>query len=61
VVIRQNQALALVLKPRLWLQSHLERLGVATWIVRVWGAVVGIVGLLLLALLLISIFNPCAQ
>jgi hypothetical protein len=53
--------LAFILKPRFWLQSHLERLGIAVWIVRAWGAVVGVLGLLLLALLLISLFNPCPQ
>jgi hypothetical protein len=53
--------LAFILKPRLWLQSHLERLGVAVWIVRAWGVVIAALGLLLLALLLISIFNPCAR
>jgi hypothetical protein len=53
--------IALILKPRLWLQSQLERRGVAVWVVRAWGALIGVLGLLLLALLLISIFNPCTR
>ena len=49
-----------ILRPLLWLQSSLERLGIAPGVVRVWGAVVGLLGLFLLVLLLISVFNPCA-
>lgn len=51
--------LRLVLWPRHWLESRLEHLGVAPLVVRGWGVVTGLVGLILLSLLAISVVRPC--
>jgi hypothetical protein len=46
--------------PGHWLESRLERLGMAEAVVRAWGVVFGLVGLSLLAFLLIVVVNPCS-
>ena len=49
----------LLLWPRHWLESRLERSGVAQAVVRAWGVVFGLIGLSLLAVLLVAVVNPC--
>ena len=51
--------LAVILWPLHRFESQLTTLGVGAWIVRAWGIVAGLLAAFLLAVLLISLINPC--
>ena len=51
--------LAVILRPWHRVESQLTTLGAGAWIVRAWGIVAGLLAAFLLAVLLVSLINPC--